>query len=71
MPNVKVRYFTNQKGKEARKDSVKSFADSGANCNTCASLLRVNHDKSKAGFCSANAKKGKSLYQATITKTLT
>jgi hypothetical protein len=58
MPNVKVRYFTNQKGKEARKDSVKSFADSEANCNTCAHLTRVSHEKSRAGFLFGKCKEG-------------
>lgn len=51
IPQANCRYVDHAVlGKQARKDSFRTFADSEANCNTCKHLVRVPHEKSRDGF---------------------
>ena len=64
IPGVKAKYVMSKAAQEARVYSAKAFHESEANCNTCAHLMRVKHQKDRAGFLRGVCGNGKSQWDA-------
>jgi hypothetical protein len=56
--NVKAQYLIANTGdaKDLHKQQTIAFHESEANCNTCANLERVKHDKDSTGFLHGKCK---------------
>ncbi len=58
MPNVSGTYVCSKNSLDAYKASRSLFNETDANCNFCNNLVRIKHEKSKAGFLFGTCQKG-------------
>jgi hypothetical protein len=57
VPGVKFKHAAAPGYEDARKESVRSFNESEANCNTCKHLTRIKHEKCRFGFLQGTCNK--------------